>query len=444
VSGELALSFAKIGGSVVLLTLVLAAAGVAARRYNLQPELGRKLVHVGLGIYCLFFPLIFSESWEVAATCALSVVVFMLARGAMKSRLGGGLHAVSRVSYGEILFAISVALLFELKDGHYVLLAEGRGFGAGVALYVVPLLILTLCDAAAAMVGANYAKRTFTVEDGIKSWEGVAVFILTAWLTSLIALLALSDLDRVDAVLVALFVALFGALLEAASWRGLDNLTIPVGLYFVLATIAGQGRVTLILATLAFVAVWAVMWSIGRRFSISRHWIATAAALLFCIAIFSGIDSVLTPAVAALAYGVAARSAVIARPPHDALNLLVTILIVALGFFLISDLMQRNTIFAFNLAFGCMTAGAVGRLTKGAAPLLVACVVGWCAMAVRTLLVAGVSDQTLVFAAVGAAAILMLGLAGRTIARAGDNRPWVTLGALCLASGLASMPLAPS
>jgi len=32
----------------------------------------------------------------------------------------GGLHAVERTSYGELLFAVSVALLFWLKDGHFI------------------------------------------------------------------------------------------------------------------------------------------------------------------------------------------------------------------------------------------------------------------------------------------------------------------------------------
>ena len=41
----------------------------------------------------------------------------LLARGTMRQSLGQGLHSVERTSYGELLFAVSVALLFWLKDG---------------------------------------------------------------------------------------------------------------------------------------------------------------------------------------------------------------------------------------------------------------------------------------------------------------------------------------
>ena len=101
----LLISGAKIAGSVVLLALVLWGVSKLAKIAKLDPEIGRKLVHISLGLYCLTFPYVFSEAWEVFATCALAVGVFLLARGIMRQSLGGGLHAVQRTSYGELLFA---------------------------------------------------------------------------------------------------------------------------------------------------------------------------------------------------------------------------------------------------------------------------------------------------------------------------------------------------
>ncbi len=256
---ELILSGAKIIGSVGLLAGVLFAVTRLARRLGLQPETARKVIHVSLGLYCLTFPAIFAATWEVAATCALAIGVFALARGRLRSAIGEGLHAVGRVSYGEVLFAVSVVLLFALKDGHFVSHLRGQAVPPAV-LYVLPLLILTLCDAASALVGSSYGRATFKVEAGVKSWEGVVVFVVTAWLLSLIFLLLLTDLSRADVIALALITALFGALFEAASWRGLDNLFIPLGLYFVLANLLARGTGTLFAISAAFaVALVAVV-----------------------------------------------------------------------------------------------------------------------------------------------------------------------------------------
>ena len=123
-NGDLAISLGKIAGSVVLLAIVLWSVSRLSKLAKLDPEVGRKLVHISLGLYCLTFPWVFTHAWEVTATCALAIGVFFLARGAMRQQLGEGLHAVKRISYGEILFAVSVALLFWLKDGHYIMVTD--------------------------------------------------------------------------------------------------------------------------------------------------------------------------------------------------------------------------------------------------------------------------------------------------------------------------------
>ena len=77
---ELVLSFGKIMGSVALLAAVLVGVARLGRRLDLDPEVSRKIIHVGLGLYCLGFPLVFTQAWEVAATCILASAVFVAAR----------------------------------------------------------------------------------------------------------------------------------------------------------------------------------------------------------------------------------------------------------------------------------------------------------------------------------------------------------------------------
>ncbi|MDX1401824.1 MAG: hypothetical protein R3245_07875, partial [Kiloniellales bacterium] len=203
-------SLVKIGLSFALVILVLLAVRLLGTRKSLHPEVQRKIVHVSLGLYALTLPVIFSEVWEVSLLCILTALFLIIVR-LMPGRsgdLGSALHGVKRQSFGELLFALSIALLFFLKDDQLV-------------LYVLPLLILALSDAFAALVGISYGRLSFVVEDGRKSIEGSAVFFLTAWILAVICLLLLSDMPRQQVAVASLAIAGVGALLEGISWKGL-------------------------------------------------------------------------------------------------------------------------------------------------------------------------------------------------------------------------------
>jgi dolichol kinase len=446
VNEALLISGVKIAGSVALLAAVLWGVSRLSRIARLDPEVGRKLVHISLGLYCLAFPLVFEHAWEVAITCALALGIFMLARGMMRQSLGAGLHGVERTSYGELLFAVSVALLFWLKDGHFIAVAvQGKPPPMGSVLYIVPILILTLCDAASAVVGSRYGKRLFRIEEGSKSVEGVVVFAVTAWLMSLIAFLLLTpNIGRGEVILLAFITAAFGALLEAASWRGLDNLFIPLGLYFLLANLLHLGVFELaVRAGIFFLALLAIIW-LTPRSRADRHAVAAGFTLFFCIAIFSGFDSILTPAVAVAMYFGCVQWLKIERPPHDNLNLLLVVLAVALGFFIVSNLGRIDTIFGFNVAFAALAAGIVARFTSNGLVVVGALVLAWLAMSVRTLWVAGPREETWVFGLLGLGGILALAVAGSILRERKIDRPWMMLGGLSMGIGLVSLPASPT
>lgn len=439
----LLISAAKIAGSVILLALVLWGVSRLSKVAKLDAEVGRKLVHVSLGLYCLTFPFVFSNAWEVGATCALAVGVFLLARGKMRDSLGGGLHAVERTSYGELLFAVSVGLLFWLKDGHYIMSAQDKP-PIGPVLYILPILMLTLCDAASALVGSRYGRRIFRVEEGSKSIEGVVVFATTAWLVSLIGFLLLTDLGRGEVILLAFITAVFGALLEAASWRGLDNLFIPLGIYFLLANLLHLGVMGLAFrAGLFFLALLAIIWMTPRA-KADRHAVAIGFTLFFCITIFSGVESLIAPATAAAAYFACVQWLKVERPPHDNLNLLLVIFALALAYFLVSHITKSDTIFSFNLSFAALTAGIVARFSKSVPVVLGAIGLAWLAMSVRTLWIEGPREETWVFSLIGFGGIILLTIAGWSMRERRIERPWMMLGGLSLAIGLAALPASPT
>lgn len=442
-SSELWLALGRVGGSVLLLIVVLGGVSHLAKATNLPAELGRKLVHVSLGLYCLTFPWVFDAPWEVALMCLLSVCVFWLARSALRARLGAGLHAVDRVSFGEIFFAGSVALLFWLSEGHFIQRMTEAEEARGPLLFVLPIAILTLCDAASALVGVRYGRKTFHVEDGLKSVEGVVAFAVTAWLVAMIALLLMSEVGRSEVILLGFIVAAFGALLEAASWRGLDNLFIPMGLYFLLSNLMHLGAVGLAMVAGPFLLALVALLYLTQHTKADRHFLATGATLFFCIGVFSGLESVLTPALAVGAYFLCRKYLEAERPEHDALNLLVVVLAIALSFFVVSNLAEMDTIFSFNLAFAALAAGVVARFGANMPVLIGAVVAAGAAMSVRTYWVEGRGGDAALFTMLGAAAIMIVALAGWVFREKRLPRPWVSLGALSTAAGLAALPMSP-
>jgi len=201
---------------------LFAALRVASRKFN--PELVRKLMHVGMGLVTLSFPWLFHAAWPVLVLAGTASILLLSVRvsSVMKREFGGVLHAVGRESFGEFFYTIGVAVLFVLSHGDPL-------------LYCVPLLTLTFADATAALIGARYASVRFATPDGIKSLEGSIACFAVAFLCVHVPLLLFSPIGRLESLLIALILGLLVMLVEAVAWRGLDNLTIPLAGFALLA-----------------------------------------------------------------------------------------------------------------------------------------------------------------------------------------------------------------
>jgi phytol kinase len=209
-----------LGIGLVLASLVglLAALHVYQRRRAPDPEVGRKLLHVGAGGITFTFPWVFAAAWPVLLTAAVSVVglLALKASGSLLRRLGGAIRGVARKSLGEIYFLPGVAVLFVLSAGD-------------VLLFCMPLLQLTLADAAAALIGTRYGLHRYVATEGEKTVEGSLACLVIAFLSAEVPLLLFGDVGRAKSLLIALSLGLAVTLLEAVGWQGLDNLFIPVG-----------------------------------------------------------------------------------------------------------------------------------------------------------------------------------------------------------------------
>lgn len=183
------------------------------RRARPDPELSRKTVHFVGGLGTLFLPWLIQSAWLVLLMALLFAATLYLGQ---HSGLLRCLAAVKRRGAGSAYFPLAVFLLF-------LICREERW------LYLTSILIITVSDAAAALVGGSYGKHSYRVgREHRKSLEGSFFFLLLTFLSIQLPLLLLTELPRGTCVLSALLVSLLLTGIEAVSTRGTDNLFIPL------------------------------------------------------------------------------------------------------------------------------------------------------------------------------------------------------------------------
>ncbi|RYG31199.1 hypothetical protein EON81_23420, partial [bacterium] len=160
-----------------------------AKRGGASPEVARKTIHVVMGLSCAAFPWIFDRALPVWILAAVATVPLAIIRTlpVLRNGLGSALHGIERPSYGEVLFAPAVAAVFTLAAGD-------------LYLYLIPILILTIADAAGALVGTRWGKRRYGSGDGFKTVEGSIIFCCTACLCVFLPLLLGGRVDAIHAL----------------------------------------------------------------------------------------------------------------------------------------------------------------------------------------------------------------------------------------------------
>ena len=200
--------------------ILVPAMGLLSRHESssaISAELRRKALHIGLGLACLCFPHFIAEPWMVVAGLALITGWMLAVRSVclLRRKFGRVLHAAARNTYGELWFALAIAFL--------LLMSNGLSY-----LYVVPLLILTLADAVAAVSGRLWPVRRLHGLASGKSLGGSAAFTLCAFVVTCTALQFLTTLPTAAVIAISVTIAVSTAVTEALSHRGTDNFSVPL------------------------------------------------------------------------------------------------------------------------------------------------------------------------------------------------------------------------
>ncbi|MCB0175726.1 MAG: hypothetical protein KDJ97_34805 [Anaerolineae bacterium] len=201
----------------IILTGLLVTLSWYKRTFSSHPEVVRKLLHIGMGLAILPVPWLFDATWPALLLVVITAPALLALRTArFRGNWGAVLCSVGRrQSLGEIYFVGGVATLFFLT-------------GDDPLRFSIPILLLALADAAAALVGIRYGRRHYTTFDGDKTLEGSLAFLVTAFFCIQAPLLLFSPLQSVETLLIALLLSLLLMMVEAVAWRGLDNFFIPI------------------------------------------------------------------------------------------------------------------------------------------------------------------------------------------------------------------------
>jgi dolichol kinase len=349
---SIALNLLLVAGSISAMLALLASVKWLGSRHGLSRELQRKCVHVGTGFYALTLPLTFSERWPAFLLIVLSLAVLLalrLRRFASEG-ISSAVHGVARKSYGELFLALSVGFLFFGSQGQPV-------------LYALPILVLTLSDAAAALTGTRYGRRHFQVEAGTKTWEGVTMFFLVTWILAMVLLLLMTDIDRSKVVLLSVMIAAFGALVEADSWRGFDNLFVPIGIHLLLANNLATEPLQLGLLAAAFIVTMVFILAFAPVLGLTNHAARAYAVLIFMITAVTAPHNAILPVAAVFAH-ILARHARPCRSPYPDLDLIAAVSGTAMFWLFLGDYTGQNALNAYNLGFAGAATGFLALLPR--------------------------------------------------------------------------------
>lgn len=189
-----------------------------ARLFPRHPEFTRKFVHVTVGSFVAFWPLILTWNQIILMSFAFVTVISI----SKYFHIFGSIHGIKRATWGEVYFGLSVGLIALITNDGWI--------------YMAALLHMSLADGFAAIIGMRYGKKyRYSVFGSLKSVVGTVTFFAIS-VTILVFYALHSGYTLGYAPLLALAIAT--TMLENIGYRGIDNLTVPIVVAAVLAMLA--------------------------------------------------------------------------------------------------------------------------------------------------------------------------------------------------------------
>ncbi|MGF1987248.1 phosphatidate cytidylyltransferase [Nostoc linckia z18] len=211
---QIALPEPTVAIAAIWVLFILLIAWVVNRFANGEAEIVRKIVHIGTGnVILLAWWLNIPASVGIIASILASVITLLSYRFPILP----GINSVGRQSLGTFFYSLSFGILIAwfwyLQQPQYAALG---------------ILVMTWGDGLAALIGQRFGKHKYKVSGVQKSWEGSLTMMFVSYLITNLILIGTQG-NSWQAWLISLFVAVVATALEAFSFLGIDNLTVPLG-----------------------------------------------------------------------------------------------------------------------------------------------------------------------------------------------------------------------
>lgn len=201
-----------LGAVFAYLVILVLIAEALSRLITDDPELTRKVVHIGSGNVILL-------AWwlDISRTVIVSAAIIAAAIALLSYMIPilPSIESVNRKSFGTLFYALSMGLL-------------ATYFWQDAPQYaVIGILIMAWGDGMAAIIGQRFGKHKYQVGQISKSYEGsLAMTIAALIVTSTILCSVEGSSWQIWGI--SLVVAIVATIAEAFSKLGIDNLTVPL------------------------------------------------------------------------------------------------------------------------------------------------------------------------------------------------------------------------
>jgi dolichol kinase len=170
------------------------------------------------------FPYIFPSHWHILALALVFATLLFVTRNGKQLN---SIHDIKRKSIGSYLLPLSIYITFLISN------LMGNKF-----IYILPMLILAVSDPMAAILGINIKNFNGKIKvlgrELYKTWLGSGAFLASSFVISIIALYFHRGLFDFKTFWLAMIVAITSMLAEIFSWRGSDNLSVPLSVVLIL------------------------------------------------------------------------------------------------------------------------------------------------------------------------------------------------------------------
>lgn len=201
--------------SFAFLGFVIAFAFILGKKTPISSETMRKIIHIGVSNWW-FLELTFFTTLSYA----LVGPIFFIISNSLFTFLDWGRFVGmndKKRNYGLIYFPVTLLLM---------VIFQYQGILPTVAC-TVGVLVMGYGDGLAALIGRKWGKRKLNIPSGGKTWLGTLVMFLVSFLITFVALM-IASLSPVSALGIALLIGVVSAFVEAVTPLGLDNITVPL------------------------------------------------------------------------------------------------------------------------------------------------------------------------------------------------------------------------